>query len=132
MSKKRKIQITVICLLLLAVILLIPSTKWSDLTSILAFVSLALGTLGSIISIFIPTVYNYLFSESDWKQDISRNEYYLEITSKQHGIGKSPQVQIFVLNKNGFELIITDAHHDDNGNVIIITALKFTGKVSIT
>ena len=66
MSKKRIVQIIAIVFLVIAVILLIPNTKWTENTSVWGFISLVFGTLGSIISIFIPTTYTFSFLESDW------------------------------------------------------------------
>jgi len=132
MSKKRKVQIAAICLLLLAVILLFSSTNWNDKTSVWGFFSLVIGTLGSIISIFIPTDYTFNFIITDWKRNEIENDYFLLIKATKHGIGKSPQVQTFQKNKDIFENIGVSCHQDENGNITISANSTFNGKVIIT
>lgn len=82
MSKKTKVQLVAIFFLLLAVFLLIPNTTWTEKTSVLGFISLLLGTLGSIVSIFIPTNYILEFTESDWKSG-EDNDFCLFISIKK-------------------------------------------------
>lgn len=132
MSKKRKVQIAAICLLLLAVILLLFSTDWNDKTAVLGFIILVIGTLGSIVSIFIPTDYTFNFIITDWKRNEVENDYFLFIKATKHGIGKSPQVQTFQKNKDIFENVGVSSHHDENGNITISANSPFNGKVIIT
>lgn len=132
MSKKRTVQRTAIAFLLFAVILLIPNTDWSTKTSILGFFSLVLGTLGSIISIFIPTSYTYFFFEEDWKRNEQSNNYSLLITAKKHGLGNSPKVQTLRKNDLHFEEVGVSSHHDKKGNIIIGATITFEGKVIVT
>lgn len=132
MTKKRTIQIIAIVFLVLAVILLIPNTKWTERTSVIGFISLVCGTLGSIISIFIPTTYIYIFNDSDWSKNNESNDFSLSITSKKHGLGDSPQVQTFIKSTSGYEMVGVNSHHDKNGNVIIGASTTFCGKVIIT
>lgn len=132
MSKKRIIQIIAVALLLIAVLLLIPNTRWTENTSVLGFISLIFGTLSSIISIFIPTTYTFNFLESDWHKNNASNVFSLHITAKKHGLGDSPQVQTFLLKDRHYEEVGVDSRHDENGNIIIGASLTFSGKVKIT
>lgn len=132
MSRKKIVQIIAICLLLLAVVMLLYSTNLSDTTSVIGFSSLVIGTLGSILSIFIPTVYNFYFTETDWIKNDIENDYYLIIQVKKHGIGNSPQVQTFQNNNNAFEEVGVSSNHDEKGNVTISANSTFKGKVIIT
>ena len=91
MSKKKIVQIIAIVFLVVAVILLIPNTKWTENTSVWGFISLVSGTLGSIFSIFIPTTYTFGFLESDWHKNNESNDFSLLIAAKKHGLGNSPQ-----------------------------------------
>ncbi len=132
MSKKRKVQIFAIAFLVIAVILLIPNTKWTENTSVLGFISLVLGTLGSIISIFIPTTYTFSFLESDWHKNSESNDFSLLIAAKKHGLGDSPQVQTFLRNDKTFEEVGVSSNHDEKGNITIGVNSTFSGKVIIT
>ncbi len=131
MSKKRLAQIIAVAFLLIAVILLIPNTKWTEITSVIGFISLIFGTLGSIISIFIPTTYTFNFLESDWHKNTESKDYSLHITAKKHGLGNSPQVQIFSLKDKQYEEVICASHHDEKGNITIGANLISSGKVII-
>ena len=132
MSKKRLVQIIAITFLVIAVILLIPNTNWTENTSIFGFFSLVLGTLGSIISIFIPTSFTFCFIESDWQKNIESNDFRLLIAAKKHGLGKSPQVQTYLRNSKTYEEVGVSSHHDDIGNIIIGANSTFTGKAIIS
>jgi hypothetical protein len=132
MSRKRIVQIIAICLLLLAVAFLLYSTNWNETKSAIGFYSLVFGTLGSIISIFIPTVYTFNFTDTDWKKNEIENDYFLIIQAKKHGIGNSPQVQTFQKSNNAFEEVGVSSHHDKKGNVTIGANSTFKGKVIIT
>jgi hypothetical protein len=65
MTRKKLVQLISIVLLSLGVVLLIPGTDWHNKASTLAFGSILLGTLGSIISLFIPTTYTYYFTPKE-------------------------------------------------------------------
>lgn len=132
MSKKKIVQLIAITLLLVAVILLIPNTNWRDNSSIFGFVSLVLGTLGSIISIFIPSTYTFSFIESDWQKNIESNNYSLLIAAKKHGLGNSPQVQTFLRTEMTYEECVVSSHHDKKGNITIGANKTFSGKVIIS
>ncbi|HLO44074.1 MAG TPA: hypothetical protein VK175_07070 [Leadbetterella sp.] len=132
MSKKKIVQIISIVFLVIAVLLLIPNTNWKDDTSVLGFISLVCGTLGSIISIFIPTTYTFMFIETDWKKDVADEGFCIIIPSKKHGLGNSPQTQTFLKNKmNTYEEVGVASNHDENGNVTIGATLVFEGKAII-
>ncbi|WP_375417387.1 hypothetical protein [uncultured Hymenobacter sp.] len=130
MSRKKAVQILAIFFLIISVALLAPNTKWSDTTSIWGFVSLLCGTLGSIISIFIPTTYTQKFIDQDWHQSV--DGYNLTISASKHGLGNSPQVQTFLKSGEIYEGVEGNLHHDEKGNVTIGVGRTFTGKVIIT
>jgi hypothetical protein len=132
MSKKRVVQIVAIVFLVLAVILLVPNTTWTEKTSVLGFVSLVFGTLGSIISIFIPTTYSFNFSESDWQNNNESNDFSLLITARKHGLGNSPQVQTYLRNDKTYKEVGVDSHHDERGNITIRASMAFKGKLIVT
>ncbi len=95
MSKKKVVQIIALAFLLIAVVLLVPNTKWRDTSSVWGFISLVCGTLGSIISIFIPTTYTYYFTDKEWNKNME-GDFSLKIKANKHGLGNSPQVQTFL------------------------------------
>lgn len=132
MSKKRIVQIIAVAFLLIAVILFIPNTKWTENTSVLGFISLVFGTLGSIISIFIPTTYTFNFLKSDWHKNNDSNDLSLHIAAKTHGLGDSPQVQTFLIKDKHYEEVGVASHHDEKGNITIGANSTFSGKVIIT
>lgn len=130
MSKKKIVQIIAITLLLVALILLMPYTKWKDNNSVIGFISLVLATFGSIISIFIPTGYSYSFKETDWRKS-EENDFELTIKSKKHGIGNSPQIQVFRNHEGSFEEVEVSSKHKENGTIIINASISFNGKVIV-
>jgi hypothetical protein len=132
MSKKRIIQIIAIGFLVIAVILLIPNTDWTKSTSLWGFTSLVCGALGSVISIFIPTTYTFVFLESDWQKNDENNDFSLLISAKKHGLGNSPQVQTYLRNNQTFEEVGVNSNHDERGDIIIWANSIFNGKVIIT
>jgi len=131
MSLKRKVQISAIVFLLLAIILLIPNTDWTKQTSVFGFVSLILGTAGSIISIFIPTSFVYQFLEKSWTI-IEPRENTLTISAKKHGMGRSPQVQTFLKSNSGYEEVGVLTSIDEKGNVTIGASSTFSGKIIVS
>lgn len=132
MSKKKLIQLIAIVFLITAVLLLIPNTNWSEKTSVLGFVSLVCGTLGSIIAIFIPTTYSFTFTTADWHYNEQERDYSLIIKSKVHGIGPSIITQVFENNENGFTEIAVESNHDHNRNVYLKVNRAFSGKAVIS
>ncbi|MFW5872041.1 MAG: hypothetical protein ACOCUT_02945 [bacterium] len=131
MSKKKKVQLAAIIFLLIAVILLIPNTDWNQSTPVWGFVSLIIGTSGSILSISIPTSYTYYFDKTNWLKD-NEGGLQLFISSKKHGLGKAPHVQTFEKNNNSFDEVGVSVKHDQKGNVIISATATFEGKVILT
>lgn len=131
-SKKRKIQLTAVAFLILAVLLLIPNTEWSVNTSVYGFVSLVIGTIGSIISIFIPTSHTYNFNKFDWGKSSNSDEFSLYIKADKHGVGNSPQTQVFLRDNNDYQEVVIYSSHDNKGNIIISACETFDGKVVIT
>lgn len=128
MSRKRIIQIAVLVFLSLAIIFFLPIVKWKEMKSIMALVSLVFATLASIVSIFIPNTYTYNFNISDWKK-VEDNHYYLEIKSIKHGVGKTPQIQTFLRNDDGYELVGVHEQSDGLGNVTVTSSSTFNGKI---
>lgn len=131
-SNKKIVQFIAVAFLIVAVLFLIPNTEWTKNTSVLGFVSLVCGTLGSVISIFIPTTFTFIFSESDWRRFGERNGFNLIISAKKHGAGRSPQVQTFLKNEMGYEEVEVVLQQDEKGNITINANIKFNGKVIIT
>src|SRR2546430_3231261 len=131
MSRKKIIQLIAVFFLILAVILLIPNTTWNKRASVFGFISLICGTIGSVISIFIPVSYSFNFLEKHW-ENFGDRDFRLFISSKKHGLGNSPQVQTFRSTENSFEEIGVYSSHDIQGNVMIGASTNFCGKVVIT
>ena len=129
MSKAKIIRIIAVILLVFGIILSIPNTEWSDSTSFWSFIILICGTLGSLISIFIPTDYTKIFNEADWEKN--SEGYSLMINAKQHGLGKSPQSITFEKVKNSYKEVIVESNNDNKGNVMISANSTFKGKVVI-
>lgn len=130
MSTKKIVQIIAIIFLIIAVLLLIPNTDWSKSVSIIGFISLVCGTLGSVISIFIPTNYVFNYQEKDW---ISEDKFYkIIIPAKKHGLGTSPKIQMFTLDGVSYNEVICGSNHDINGDITIIVNRPYKGKFIIS
>jgi hypothetical protein len=133
MSRKKVFQLISIIFLVVGVLLSVPGTDWHDTHSTLAFSSLVLGTLGSLISIFIPSNYTFYFTKEDW---IERdNGYkYLFIDASKHGQGISPTVQVFMNNDSVYQEIGAATGHKENGDVSVGVSktAELSGKVVIS
>lgn len=131
MTLKKKIQIVAIILLILAIPLSIPNTNWNSNYSILAFLALILGTIGSISSIFIPSRYTFKFQESHWIQQ--DNFFVLAIPFKQHGVSKSPKIEFQILQDGIYSSALTSSQIDNQGNITItVNSRRYNGQVIIT
>lgn len=130
MSRKKIIQIIAVVFLILAVVLLVPNTDWQKETSVYGFISLVFGTMGSIVSIFIPTTYSLIFNEQNWKTHPNGCVLYIE--ANKHGCGNSPQVQTFSKDGAGYSLILCGIDHDENGNISIESSKPWVGKLKIS
>mgnify|MGYP001163405230 CR=1 FL=1 len=131
MSKKKQIQIVAIFFLLIALVLLFPITDWNKVNSIYGFISLFCGTIGSIISLFIPTSYTLNFTNNDWQKDTDGG-FEIIISSKKHGLGSSPHVQTFIEKNNTFYEVGVSSAHDKIGNVTVGANSTFDGRIIIT
>jgi hypothetical protein len=130
-SKKKKFLLFSIFSLILSVILLIPNTKWTDLTSVGGFICVALATMGSIVSLFIPNSYTHYFTDENWKTS-NDSDYFIIISSKTHGLGNSPHIQVFKKNNSVYEEVVVGVKHDDKGTISICANSIFTGKIIVT
>lgn len=130
MNVKKAIRVFSITLLLGAVILAIPSTNWEDPRSLGSFAGLSLATIGSIISIFIPSSYVRKFSLNDWMKKDS--EYIIHIKGATHGIGKNPNVEVYKKLKTKYVLVEVECIVDQKGNVTLEANSKFNGKMKIS
>ena len=106
-----------ILLLSFSIVMSIFITDFSSKFSVIAFISLVLGGLGSVISIFIPNKYVGNFSKSDWVSVSGGFE--IQVPAKEHGMGRDPKVQTFIKNEDVYEEVVTDHRNDDKGTVII-------------
>jgi len=91
MSKKNAFQFLAIGFLIIGVLLTFPNTNWHDKNSIISFIVLILGTVSSIVSIYIPTSYSSYFHSEE------SNRFVTKISAKDHGQGSSPNVEVFLL-----------------------------------
>jgi len=132
MSKRKIIQLIAIFFLGLAIILLIPNTEWNEKSSVFGFISLVLGTLGSVISIFIPTSFTFHFDDIDWIFNKTNEDYSIIIKSKKHGLGKSLQIQTFMNNSTGYQEVGVSSNQDKKGNITIKAKRTFKGKVIVS
>lgn len=132
MSTKNIIQYLAIGFLTLAVILYIPITEWNRATGVYAFISLVCGVVGSIVSLFIPASYTKMFQNQDW-QDIGGGIFEISIPSKKHGMGKSPRVEMFLLNNGNYNVVMCGSEHDEEGNIRIhVRTNNRTGKFVVS
>jgi hypothetical protein len=131
MKTKEKFQIASVGLFILAVILLIPNTELNSIQSRIGYIVLKLAALISIISIFIPGSSTIQFEENNWLDD-EVDGYVLAIRAKEHGIGKSPKIQIIWAFKKFYEQIEVITFHDKEGNVTIKSNAKLKGKAVIS
>jgi hypothetical protein len=131
LSLRKKVQLIAIAFLVIAVVLFIPTTEWSKQNSVLGFISLILGTTGSIISIFIPNSYTFHFDSNTWNYSNS-NKYSITVSYKKHGLGKSPKVQTFELDNGIYDEVMVSSGHDLDGSVTIGANKSFDGKIVIT
>lgn len=132
MSRKRIVQYIAVFFLLVAVVFYIPSANWNENTAYFAFISLICGTIGSIVSIFIPSNYVKMIDSSDWI-DVKDGGYQIEISAKTHGLGKSPKCSMFRLDENqNYENVMAGLKHDNKGNVTISANQKLINKVILT
>ena len=99
-----------------------------------SFLVMVAGTLGSVISVFIPNKYTFAFDDNVWrKNNGNTSNYKLLIEKRKHGIGKNPTVKVFEYNKNNdnYEEVSCDKTID-NGDVILSANSIFSGKVIIS
>ncbi len=130
MSVRKKIQILSVILLSTSAILFLPFVKWQENVSLFGYISLLLGIIGSIVSIFIPNSYTFYFREENWKL-FTDAEVFLEINRVKHGMGKSPKCEVMLQNEDGYEVIICDIKQDAHGNIKLHAGRPFSGKVSV-
>jgi hypothetical protein len=129
-SKRKKYQLISIVLLIAGLIIIIPITDWQEKNSVVGFVILSSGIIGSIVSIFIPSNYVKEFKHTEWKG--IENEYFIFIDAKTHGLGRSPKIQTFRKDGISYKASSIAQHHDNDGNVTVIGKLTFDGKIVLT
>lgn len=130
MLTRKRIQVISIGFLIIAVLLLLINTDWSSATSVWGFISLVCGTIGSIISVFIPSSKTLYFIEDDWNHE--RGSYFMLIEKAKHGIGNSPIISVFLKEDKHYVPIMIHDAHDDSGNIRLESSLKFSGKIVIS
>lgn len=131
MTLKKKFQIGAIVLLFLAIPLSIPNTNWNSSYSVLSFIALVLGTVGSVTSIFIPVRYELGFKNSDWV--LQGNFYTLTIPYKKHGVSMSPNIEFYTSDDGvAFSKALTSPNIDKDGNVTITVNRPYIGKGILT
>ena len=102
----------------------------SPLSNIPFYIAL-LGTIASIVSIFIPTERVITFTKNDWKE-IKPNDYILAIDYKKHGIGTTVSAVVFQKQGDRYEDVSCESWHDKDGNVFLSASIALDGKVKIT
>lgn len=128
---RKLIKVTSISLMICTIIGCIIQLYFDEKTAtIISLITSILSTIGSIISMFIPSTYTYNFTCNDW-ESTPDNSYNLFIPATKHELGKTPQVTVFKLNEDGsYEEVInsiTCAH----GNITINSNLQINGKVIV-
>jgi len=131
MSFKKIVQNLSIIILLISAVVAFQITNQEDTSSVIALISLCIGVLGSIISIFIPNQYTFYFEENSWIKD-GGNGYKITIPSRKHGLGNSPTSKVFMKNGDSFKEVSLGATHDKNGNITIEANNVVAGKVKVT
>lgn len=108
-------------------------TDWNKVFSILTFTCTALGAIVSILSLYIPNDYIFKFEKSDWIIEEDGLSKKIQISSKKHGLGKSPKAELFFKTSNGdYQSILTTPQVDSKGNITItIQCQEQEGKVVI-
>ena len=130
-SLRKTIRNISVALLIISFIVNIIIFDYNNPTSIVCLSSSILGVIGSIFSIFIPNKYKYDFTIDDWKSD-SGKSYSISIPYKKHGLGKEPQVSVFLKNKDGeYEEVITEIHINSKGDITIGAEIKIDGRIVV-
>lgn len=130
-SSRKTIKTLSLILLIFPIIGYIFIFDYTSFISILCLSSSILGVIGSIFSIFIPNKYKYDFTIDDWKSDLGKS-YSISIPYKKHGLGKEPQVSVFLKNKDGeYEEVLTKIHINSKGDITIGANIKIDGRIVI-
>ena len=97
----------------------------------LSFWALIIGTIGSVVSMFVPNKYVLKFTVNSWNATNQR-DYSIKIRKTEHGMGKNPISIIYRFNEisNSYEKVVCDIEND-KGNIILRANSTFTGKVVI-
>lgn len=127
MSKRKITQKTSIFFLALGVFVFVISIDWASNLSVINLIILVLGTLGSIVSVFIPSSYSFKFSKADWKA--AETSYELVISMQQHGMGRTTNVDVFQNLNDYYEFVLVGISFDIKGNVKLSAIEPFDGKV---
>lgn len=131
MSKRKKTILFSIIFLAIGIVIIIPFVNFKNIASIIGLLSLILGTVGSIMSIFIPTSYSTKFSENDWQYDEGDESYFLKIQASKHGLGMSNDLSVYEKINKKYEVVDIAHDHDENGNITIKSNSKFEGKIIV-
>ena len=130
-SSRKTIKTLSLILLIFSLIGNFVVFDYTNLISIVCLSTSILGVIGSIFSIFIPNKYKYDFTIDDWKSD-SGKSYSISIPYKKHGLGKEPQVSVFLKNKDGeYEEVITEIHINSKGDITIGAEIKIDGRIVV-
>jgi hypothetical protein len=90
-----------------------------------------LGIISSVIGLFLHTTsYSKTFDIDDWEK--IDDGFSINISSKDHGMGKSPHIDFFVFENNKYLEETACSEHDTEGNVRISANSKLKGKYVIT
>lgn len=118
------------CMIFISLFFLVLGIIVSYFSFIPGFISAIFGTVGSIISIFIPNNFIYDFTkDDDW---VEFGKYYkLTIPSSKHKFGKNPNIKLLKREENG---CYTDFYYIKeigiNGDILIISP-KIDGRAII-
>jgi len=90
-----------------------------------------LGIIGSIISLFIPSVYERDLRESDWVYETAENDFRVYISAREHGMGRQPVTRVYMQEHGGLTEVDVAVFDDVKGNVRIASNIKFEGKIRV-
>ena len=119
-----------ICAVFIQIIVLTCYMGWNDKLQVLSFISLLMGTIGSIASFFIPSSYVCYISPEDWVK--GESGWTFSVHARRHGIGKHPKVVVYERDPSGYlNLVLTTINVNPNGDVNIVVGIQINKNLEV-
>ncbi|ROI05828.1 hypothetical protein EGI16_05460 [Chryseobacterium sp. G0240] len=125
--KRKRILYCSIGLLFCGLITTLFTYNSHSIASNVSLISIFLGTAGSILSLFIPTQFEKIIHENDWK-NVSGDLTYI-IQYREHGI-KTPKATFFLKTDSGYTAVEIYFSFEKN-DVIAKVGRRCTGKIIV-